>query len=293
MIEDNQNLIRKVSETASALREKLGWNNLAAKPKIAIVLGSGLGIFCDALQNKIEVPYGDLPHMPNSSVPGHAGKWVFGVTAAGIPVLAQQGRVHYYEGYDLSWVTFPIRVIAKLGLQHIILTNAAGSVNPEYRPGDFVLLDDHINLTAHSPLHGLFNPDTNNPELGPRFVDLSEPYDLTTNTLLHHHCTADRPEIRIHRGTYAGVTGPQYETRAEVRMIAKLGGDVVGMSTVSETIVAKQCGLKVSGLSCVTNFGCGLGTTPLNHEEVAEMGKKRAPEFCWILEELFGLLNKS
>jgi len=284
LAEKNRLLIRMVSESTEALKKALNWSTLPTQPKIGIVLGSGLGLFCAGLKDKREVVFTQIPYLPDSAVPGHSAKWVYGVTAKGVPIIVSQGRIHGYDGHESTIVTLPIRILAKLGLKHVVLTNAAGSVNPDYRPGDFVLIDDHINLQVLSPLRGIFDP-----ELGPRFVDLSEPYDLATNTALEALCRKERPAIRLHRGVYCSVHGPQYETRAEIRMIGKLGGDVVGMSTVPETIVAKQCGLKVTALSCVTNFGCGLSSDALDHTHVAAMAQKRAPEFCWLLEELVAM----
>ena len=285
LIKKNQMIIQNVAEATQALRTELAWDARAHKPRVAVVLGSGLGLFCDALTNKRTVSFENIPHLPASTVPGHAAHFVVGTTQSGVCLLVAQGRVHAYEGHASDIVTLPIRMMAALGIQHVLLTNAAGSINPNYRPGDFVLLDDHINLTGQSPLTGVFDD-----ALGTRFVDLSEPYVLSVNVALQKKCAADLPDVTVHRGVYMGLSGPSYETPAEVRMLGKLGGDVVGMSTVYETIVAKQCGLKVNGISCVTNLGSGLGTGTLNHMEVADMGKKRAGAFCAILEMATELL---
>lgn len=279
--------LSQILQASNTLKEKLKWKQMAHHPKTAIVLGSGLGAFSESLQNKLAVPYTDIPHMPASKVPGHAGQWVCGQTKAGHPVLVAQGRIHYYEGHDYPKVTLPIRIMKELGITHVILTNAAGSVNPNFLPGDFMLLSDHINLTGESPLRGLFGE-----KLGPQFVDMSEPYVRRINAAILDICKKQKPDLRIHQGVYCGLTGPNYETPAEVKMLGKLGADAVGMSTVPECLVARQAGLKVSGVSCITNLGCGLSDQPLNHEEVGDMAKKRAPDFCCLLTQMVELIAK-
>lgn len=279
--------LSQVLQATNTLKEKLKWSQLAHHPKIAIVLGSGLGTFSEALQNKVVVPYTDIPHMPASKVPGHAGRWVCGQTQQGHPVLVAQGRIHYYEGHDYPTVTLPIRIMKELGITHVTLTNAAGSVNLNFLPGDFMLLSDHINLTGESSLRGLFGE-----KLGPQFVDMSEPYVRRINSAILDICKKQKPDLRIHQGVYCGLTGPNYETPTEVRMLGKLGADAVGMSTVPECLVAKQAGLKVSAVSCITNLGCGLSDQPLHHEEVGDMAKKRAPDFCWVLEQMVQLISQ-
>lgn len=284
--EQNRELVAAITIATAAFKKHLDWDSLTDKPRVAVVLGSGLGAFADNLENRRDVPFNAIPGMPASAVPGHAGKWVLGKTQDGVNVIAQQGRIHAYEGHDLKTVTLPVRILAALGVHHLLLTNAAGSVNPEYRPGDFVLIEDHINFASYSPLAGIFDP-----ELGQRFVDLSHAYDTATNENLMALCRERRPEMRLHRGVYCGVRGPQYETPAEIRMMGKLGGDVVGMSTVAETIVARQCGMVVNGISCVTNFGSGLSRSNLSHEEVAAMGSKSAPQFIWLTEAFLKLTD--
>lgn len=283
----NLDLIEKLNQTEKDFKEKLSWQNIE-KPQIAIVLGSGLGSFCDELSDQIEVPYQDLVHMPLSAVPGHEGKWVYGKNKNGTPILAQKGRIHSYEGHDFNVVTFPIRLMARLGIKHVILTNATGCANPNYNPGEFVLIDDHINLMFRSPLHGIFEE-----QLGTRFVDLTEAYDLAINHQFEKTVEENRPDITLHRGIYAAVPGPNYETPAEVRMIHKLGGDVVGMSTVPETIVARQCEMKVNCISCVTNYGAGIGMAELSHEEVSAMGQARAPQFSWLVNQMIQVIISS
>lgn len=278
--------VAQIVQATNTLKEKLKWSTLSNPPKTAIVLGSGLGAFSESLKNSVAVSYADIPHMPASKVPGHAGQWVCGQTQNRYPVLVAQGRIHYYEGHDYPTVTLPIRMMKELGITHVILTNAAGSVNPTFLPGDFMLLSDHINLTGESPLRGLFGE-----KLGPQFADMSEPYDRAINTKLLALCKTQKPDLRIHAGVYCGLTGPNYETPAEVKMLGKLGADAVGMSTVPECLVARQAGLKVSGISCITNLGCGLSEQPLNHGEVGDMAKKRAPDFCWVMGEMVSLIQ--
>lgn len=278
--------VAQITQAANTLKEKLRWSTLLNPPKTAIVLGSGLGAFSESLKNSVAVSYADIPHMPASKVPGHAGQWVCGETQSGQAVLVAQGRIHYYEGHDYPTVTLPIRIMKELGITHVILTNAAGSVNPDFLPGDFMLLSDHINLTGESPLRGLFGE-----KLGQQFVDMSEPYVRSVNLALLKICKKQKPKLRIHQGVYCGLTGPNYETPAEVQLLGKLGADAVGMSTVPECLVARQAGLKVSGISCITNLGCGLSNQPLNHEEVGDMAKKRAPDFCWVLEEMVKVIQ--
>lgn len=277
----------KAQEAASILKTKLHWQNQASKPKTAIVLGSWLGSFSDVLENKMAVAYADIPHLPPSQVSGHAGQFVLGTTKNQIPLLIMQGRIHYYEGHDLPTVTLPIRVLTELGIKHVILTGACGSVNPAFKPGDLVLIDDHLNLMSHSPLHGFFDP-----KIGPQFLDLSEPYDSRINNLVFERCRAKYP-MNIQRGVYAGVPGPNYETPAEVRMLSRLGADIVGMSIVHECIVAKQCGLTVNGVACVCNYGSGLGSHKLDHHDVKVAAGAAAKNFSDLLLEMIGTIHAS
>ncbi|OVE82622.1 purine-nucleoside phosphorylase [bacterium K02(2017)] len=281
---DNYNQI--IDEATHSLKEQIGWDDLAVAPKIAVVLGSGLGSFADSLSNKSSVSYDLIKHLPSSTVKGHAGEWVCG-QSGDFSVLVAKGRFHYYEGHDLKTVTLPIRMLKNLGINHLVLTNAAGSVNPDYKPGDFMLLKDHINLTGITPLYGV-----NDENLGPRFVDMSEPYVRSINADLLSNYAQNNPDVPVHEGVYHYMTGPQYETPAEIKLISKLGADAVGMSTVHECVVARQAGLKVNGITCITNFGSGIGTEPLSHQEVAEMGKKRAPDFCDLLQQMIQIIGR-
>ena len=232
-----------------------------SQAEIGLVLGSGLGDLADQVDNRLAIPYRDIPHFPTSTVSGHQGLLIYG-DLAGKKVLAMQGRFHYYEGYTMKEVTFPIRVMKALGAHSLIVTNAAGGVNPNFKPGDLMLIKDQLNLTGDNPLIG-FNHD----QLGPRFPDMSQSYDQDYQELILDQ--AGKLGICLQEGVYAGLSGPTYETPAEVNMVGILGGDAVGMSTVAEAIVAKHSQMKLAGLSCITNLAAGLQET-LSHEEVIE-----------------------
>lgn len=240
-------------------------------PKAALTLGSGLGGFASEVDVACEVPYADIPGFPVSTVPGHAGKFIFGMLR-GVPVVCMQGRVHYYEGYELSDVVLPTRLVRMLGAEILFLTNASGGVNPEYDAGDFMLITDHIMTFFPNPLVG-----ANIEELGTRFPDMSHVYDPALCDIIR--ATAKKEGIALREGVYCQLTGPCFETPAEVRMLGVLGADAVGMSTAVEATAARHCGLRVCGISCVCNKGAGLSPTPLTHEEVQEAADKAAPLF--------------
>lgn len=240
-------------------------------PKAALTLGSGLGGFASEVDVACEVPYADIPGFPVSTVPGHAGKFIFGMLR-GVPVVCMQGRVHYYEGYELSDVVLPTRLVRMLGAEILFLTNASGGVNPEYDAGDFMLITDHIMTFFPNPLVG-----ANIEELGTRFPDMSHVYDPALCDVIR--ATAKKEGIALREGVYCQLTGPCFETPAEVRMLGVLGADAVGMSTAIEATAARHCGLRVCGISCVCNKGAGLSPTPLTHEEVQEAADKAAPLF--------------
>ncbi len=282
----NDDYVTMINEATSSLKDKLSWDSIAKKPKIALVLGSGLGTFADNLKEKKTVSYDEVTHFPASGVPGHAGRWVYGLTEDGTPLLVAQGRYHFYEGLDLKIITLPIRVMKELGITNVVLTNAAGTANPEFDAGDFMLIDDHINFVGHSPLRGICDE-----RLGPTFVDQSEVYQRGINDKLKKVCDEKYADIPVRRGVYCCTMGPQYESAAEVRMFGRLGADALGMSTVVEAIVAAQIGLKANGITCLTNYGTGLSDQPLNHEEVSAMGKKRAPQFMLLVNEMVKLLS--
>lgn len=238
--------------------------NNCGPAEIAVILGSGLGGFEAALQNPIEIAYEDIPGFPVSTVPGHAGRFIVG-TINGKRVLVMSGRFHSYEGYSMKKVTLPVRVMSLIGVKTLIVTNAAGAVNESYRPGDLVVLTDFINLSGKNPLRG-----KNLDKFGPRFPDMTHAFDreLRQIALLE----GQRLNLSVHEGVYAWFNGPTYETPAEIRMTRILGGDLVGMSTVPETIVARHSGMKVLGISSVTNMAAGVLDSPINHEEVLAAG---------------------
>lgn len=232
---------------------------------IGLVLGSGLGAVAGQIENAKRIPYAQLPHMATSTVAGHAGELVVG-TWHGKRVVALSGRVHYYEGHSFEQVVMAVRLLAWLGVDTLVVTNAAGSTSAAMQPGDLMLITDHLNLTGSNPLIG-----PNDPALGPRFPDMTQAYDPELRSLTL--AMAQKHGIPLHQGVYVGLTGPSYETPAEVRMVGMLGGHAVGMSTVAEVIAARHMGMRVLGLSCVTNLGAGLGTGALDHAHVAEVAR--------------------
>lgn len=258
----------QANEAASFLHSRIG----ALKARIGIVLGSGLGAVAEAVASPVFVPYEEIPHFPRSTVEGHSGRIVAG-SLAGVPVIVMQGRVHYYEGYSPQQVTFPMRVLGRLGLQTVILTNAAGGINDNYRVGDLVLLKDHINLLGFNPLIG---PNEarfgDGVRTGLRFFDMTEAYSVELRAMAQ--AAAREGGSALHEGVYLATSGPSFETPAEIRAFRTMGADLVGMSTVPETIVARHMGMRVLGISCVTNLAAGISATHLSHEEVFEAGSK-------------------
>ncbi len=248
-------LYETLNRCVEALRERTD-----LVPETALVLGSGLGGFARLIQVKAEFPYGELPGFPVSTVAGHAGKFLFGY-AGEVPVAVMQGRVHYYEGYSMEEVTAPIRILGMLGAKKLLLTNAAGGVNLQFHPGDLMVLEDHISQFVPSPLRG-----ENLEELGPRFPDMSKVYDRELNRAVFR--AGEELGIPLQKGVYVQCPGPQYETPAEIRMLRTLGADAVGMSTVCEAVAARHMGLRVCGISCITNMASGILDQPLDHEEV-------------------------
>lgn len=244
--------------------------------EIGIVLGSGLGDYAQALENGVSVEYKDIPGFPVSTVPGHAGRWWKG-ELHGKQVFMMQGRFHAYEGYSLDSVTMYVRVMKLLGVKTLILTNAAGCVNTAWKPGDLMILTDCINFSGKNPLTG-----PNMDEFGPRFPDMSRAYDRELAALCQRE--ADRLGVTAHQGVYMWFNGPCFETPAEIRMARILGADAVGMSTVPETIVARHCGMKVLGVSCMTNMAAGILDQPLNHEEVMELANRVKNGFRALLD---------
>jgi len=250
------------------------------RPGLAIVLGSGFGDVASALDLDREIPFGDLAGFPETSVAGHPGALLIG-RMVGVPIVLVWGRGHYYEGHSMHTITFPIRVLAAFGIKALLLTNAAGGINPKFQPGDFMLVRDHINFMGENPLRGYREPGLT------QFVDLTAAYDTALAGLLRN--AARTAQIRLRTGVYLAVAGPSYETPAEIRAYAKLGADAIGMSTVPEVIVARQCGIRVAAVSCITNLAPGRTKNPLSHHEVLDMGKKVGPAAIALLKNFVRL----
>jgi len=246
-------------------------------PEVALVLGSGLGGYASEMDVVTTVDYHDIEGFPVSTVPGHQGRFVFG-HVKGVPVVAMQGRVHYYEGYPMNDVVLPIRLMKLLGAETLFLTNAVGGINPAMTAGCFMLITDHILYSVPSPLIG-----ENIEELGTRFPDMSEVYNKELRSKIK--AVAQSQNIGLHEGVYIQFSGPSFETPAEIRMCAAIGADVVGMSTACEAVAANHMGMKVCGISCVANLAAGISKTPLTHEEVQEMADKSAPQFKSLVTE--------
>ena len=264
--------------------------------RTVVVLGSGLGAFADELKNAVRIPYGEIPHFVKSTVEGHAGQLVLG-EIGGKHIAVQQGRFHYYEGYSMEQVMFPVRVFGQVGVENLILTNAAGSLNTEMTQGSLMLITDHLNMMGVNPLRG-----TNDARFGPRFPDLTEVYARDLQELANQAATdiaTDRFELGLdaeltdflHRGIYCALSGPTYETPAEIRLYRMLGADAVGMSTVPEAIAARHLGIKVLGISCITNFAAGMTEGIIDHDEVMETGARVAEIFKDLLKRIIKELN--
>ncbi len=247
------------------------------KPEIAIVLGSGLGAFGDQIQVEQTLSYHELEGFPVSTVKGHKGQFLFGYIGE-VPVVLMQGRVHFYEGYTISDVVLPIRLMKLMGAHTLFLTNASGGINPAFHPGGLMMLTDHVSIFAPNPLIG-----ENIEELGTRFPDMSQVYDLELQKILKD--TAEENGIELFEGVYAQLTGPSFESPAEIRMLGKLGVDAVGMSTVVEAIVANHMGMRICGVSCISNMAAGISENPLTHEEVQEAADQAAPQFEKLVKE--------
>ena len=250
---------------------------------VAIVLGSGLGSFAEDLATPIKVPYSEIPGFARATVEGHAGQLVIG-KAGEMTVAALQGRFHFYEGYELEDVTFPVRTLKLLGVKTLILTNAAGSLNTEFTPGSLMLITDHINLMGVNPLIG-----PNDERFGPRFPDLSSTYEPELQNVVIEEAKAMGLDLR--RGVYAALTGPSYETPAEIHMVRTLGADAVGMSTVPEAIVARHMGMRVIGISCITNLAAGVSDRPVDHTQVIATGERVRGQFTELLKRVVGRLS--
>jgi purine-nucleoside phosphorylase len=254
-------LIPQLAESVKHIQSKS-----ALRPQIALVLGSGLGAFARSLDKATVIPYGQIPHFPVSTAIGHTGELVLG-TAQGVPVAVMAGRVHLYEGYTVQQVVFPIRVLARMGVKTIIMTNAAGSVNVQYHPGELMVISDHINFMGVNPMIG-----PNEDALGLRFFDMSEAYDPILGAMAERACS--KVGMTVRKGVYIAFSGPSYETPAEIKMARAMGADAVGMSTVPEVIAARHLGVRVLGLSCITNMAAGVLKKKLDHREVLDTAEK-------------------
>ena len=254
-------LLSRLEEAVSAVQARS-----PQRPSVGLVLGSGLGAFAGSLERAVRVPYRDIPHFPTSTAIGHQGELVLG-TSSGTPVAVMSGRVHLYEGYSAEEVVFPVRVLGRMGIKVLVLTNAAGSVNINYKPGELMIITDHINYMGVNPLLG-----PNVDALGERFFDMSEPYDPKLGEIAERACS--KVGMTCRRGVYIAFTGPSYETPAEIKMCRTVGADAVGMSTVPEVIAARHLGLRVLGISCLTNMAAGVLKKKLDHREVLETAEK-------------------
>ena len=265
-------MYEKIQETASWLKQRMTTN-----PKTAIILGTGLGQLASEITDKYEFLYNEIPNFPVSTVEGHAGKLIFG-KLGGKDIMAMEGRFHYYEGYDMKEVTFPERVMYELGIETLFVSNASGGMNPNFVIGDLMIIDDHINFFPEHPLRGKNFPT------GPRFPDMHEAYDKQLRDLADQ--IAKEKGIRVVHGVYVGVSGPTFETPAEYKMYHRLGGDAVGMSTVPEVIVARHCGIKVFGMSIITDLGLEDQPVEVSHEEVQVAANKAQPLMTEIMREI-------
>lgn len=254
------------------------------KPRAALVLGSGLGDYAETIQIADTLDYKEIEGFPVSTIPGHRGRFVFGYVGE-VPVVIMQGRVHYYEGYPIEDVVLPVRLMKLMGAELLFLTNAAGGVNSVFQAGDFMMITDHISNFVPSPLIG-----ENIPELGERFSDMSQVYDRELQEIIEH--TAAEQQIPLQKGVYIQLTGPNFETPHEVKMCRILGADAVGMSTACEAMAANHMGMKICGISCITNLGCGMTDQPLSHLEVQEIADKAAPMFKKLVTESILAMNK-
>ncbi|MBS5617964.1 MAG: purine-nucleoside phosphorylase [Clostridiales bacterium] len=264
--------MKRIDEAAAKVLAVCG------KADIGVILGSGLGDYAEALEDAVKLPYSEIPGFPRSTVAGHAGMWCCG-TLYGKRVVMMQGRFHYYEGYGMKDVTLPVRVMQKIGVKRLIVTNAAGGVNLGYHPGELMVIGDMFSMTAQNPLIG-----PNLDAFGPRFPDMSCAFDKELRALAHE--CANEQGFALREGVYAQMTGPTYETPAEIRMLRTLGADAVGMSTVPEVIVARHGGMRVLGISCITNMAAGILDQPLNHAEVTETANRVKGQFRNLLDRI-------
>ncbi|MBR5800570.1 MAG: purine-nucleoside phosphorylase [Lachnospiraceae bacterium] len=265
-------IYQKVLDCYESIKERIPFT-----PKVALVLGSGLGNYADTMDVKAEIDYSEVKDFPVSTVPGHAGKFIFGYVGD-VPVVCMKGRVHYYEGYPISDVVLPVRLMKMMGAEILFLTNASGGINPSFGAGDFMLIEDHISCFAPNPLIG-----ANIDEFGVRFPDMSTVYDKELQDKIKQ--AAHVNSIDLKKGIYVQLTGPSFESPAEIKMLRTLGADAVGMSTVVEAIVANHMGMKICGISCVANLAAGMTENPLTHEEVQAAADEAAPLFKKLVTE--------
>ncbi|MUT66072.1 purine-nucleoside phosphorylase [Paenibacillus sp. NEAU-GSW1] len=273
-----ENLLLKVDEAAAYIRSRI-----TGAPQIGLILGSGLGVAADEVQSPVVIPYHHIPHFPVSTVEGHAGELVIGQLEGKI-VLVMRGRFHYYEGYSMQEVVFPVYVMKRLGIGKLLVTNAAGGMNRSFAAGDLMLITDHINQTGTNPLIG-----ANIEELGPRFPDMSRAYNPELRAVAI--AEADRLNVKLQQGVYIGISGPAYCTPAELSMFAAWGADAVGMSTVSEVIAANYCGLSVVGITCITDMAIGEELEPLTHEQVVRVANEARPKFIGLVKAIVHAIN--
>lgn len=271
--------MQKILEASQYIQSRI-----QKKPKVGLVLGSGLGIYVEQIQNKTIIPYSEIPHFRRTSVEGHEGRLIIG-EVHGVTVAALQGRLHAYEGHPMEEIVLPVRTLAALGIEVLFLSNASGGINENFHPGDLVTITDHINLSGRNALVG-----PNIAELGPRFPDMSNAYDPELNSIIQQ--VAKTHHVDIKNGVYCSVLGPTYETPAEIRMIRIIGGDLVGMSTVPEVIAANHLGLKVAAVACITNYAAGIKQEKLSHADVKKVAEKAMVGFATILTETIGELKK-
>ena len=272
------NLIARVEHAARIIRARM-----TIEPRVALVLGSGLGSLADEFQEPVRIPYAEIPGFVTSTAEGHVGQLVIG-KLENVPLVAMQGRVHYYEGYSLEEVTFPVRAFHCLGIKTLILTNAAGGINVQLTQGALMVISDHLNLMGANPLRG-----PNDERFGPRFPDMSAVYSPDLQELVV--AEAREMGVEVRRGVYAALSGPSYETPSEIHLLRNYGADAVGMSTVPEAIVARHMGLEVLGISCITNMAAGIGDEPINHEEVMATGVRVRETFTRLLRRVVVGIN--
>ncbi|MCD1260440.1 purine-nucleoside phosphorylase [Paenibacillus athensensis] len=271
-------LLKKLDEAAAYIRSRI-----AEQPTVGMIMGSGLGVLADEVENAVTLPYERIPHFPVSTVEGHSGELVIG-RLQGKTVLVMKGRFHYYEGYSMKEVVFPVYVMKRLGIETLIVTNAAGGMNPGFAASDLMLITDHINFTGSNPLIG-----PNLPELGPRFPDMSEAYNRRLRGIAE--AQAERLALTLRQGVYVSISGPAYCTPAELTMLTRLGGDAIGMSTVPEVIAANHCGLSVLGITCITDMAIGDQLEPLTHEQVMQVAERARPGFISFVKAIVSEVN--